>query len=561
MGPHIVKETLGFIFTIIYSLSLFMSPIASKYIIDNLTDIKNIENLYFGILLFFITCIIQPIIGFLKDIIFLKISENITYSLRRNLFKSILNAEMDFFFRIKQGEIVSRIINDCEMFSGFITNFFVNYVKNILTIILALSGMFYLSKKITITVVIIISIFITVTSITSRIFIKLSLIKQQNLDNLCVNLNHTIDLMDTIKGFALERKISNDFDIINLKNKKDNIKILKSQTIINNLSNALVLIMLSFIYGYGSVLVINKKLTIGTVVALGVYLQFLIQPIFELVNSHIGFKKIKPIINRIIEFSDIKNKNDINKIDIGKRLNIKGSLDIENLSFSYNNTSVLDNINININEGEMVAILGHAGAGKSTLINLILGFYTPTEGHIKLDNIELDNIDKMILRKNIGYIPQNIQLFNDSIKENIRCYNEEITESMIIEVCKTIDIHNFIINLDKGYDSIINEKISISGGQKQLIAIARALIKNPAMLICDEPTSSLDPENEEKIIKLIYSLKNKYTIILISHNISVAKNTDKIFIIKNGKLIEKGSHYLLTKNNGAYNQLLSLHKH
>lgn len=215
---------------------------------------------------------------------------------------------------------------------------------------------------------------------------------------------------------------------------------------------------------------------------------------------------------------------------------------------------------MNIKEKEMIAILGHAGAGKSTLINLILGFYVPTKGNIKVDNTNLIDIDKMILRKNIGYIPQNIHLFNDSIEENIRCYNEKITLSMIKEVCKKIGIHDFIISLDKGYQTIINEKLSISGGQKQLIAIARALVKKPVMLICDEPTSSLDPESADKIMNLIYSLKNRYTIIMISHNISAVKNTDKIFILKNGELIENGNHDLLIKNKSIYANMLSIHK-
>lgn len=541
-------------------MSLFLSPMASKYIIDNLVDIKSIDKLSFSILLFFVSCLIQPILSFCKNIIFLGISESITYSLRGNIFEFILNAEINFFSKIKQGEIVSRIMNDCEMFSGFITNFFVDYVKNILSIMIVLLGMFYLSSNLTIVVVAMLGIFIIIINRSSRFFIKLSLTKQKSMDNLCVNINHALDALDTIKSFTLENKIINDFDSVNLKNMRNNIKILKSQTIINSLSNALTLTILSFIYGYGSILVIKNELTLGAVVALGIYFQFLIQPIFELINSNVGFKKIRPIINRIIEFSTSKEKKEIYKTSIQEGYCIKGQLDIQNLTFSYNNAIVLNNISMNIKEKEMIAILGHAGAGKSTLINLILGFYVPTKGKIKLDNTDLIDIDKMILRKNIGYIPQNIHLFNDSIEENIRCYNEKITLSMIKEVCKKIGIHDFITSLDEGYQTIINEKISISGGQKQLIAIARALVKKPVMLICDEPTSSLDPESADKIVNLIYSFKNRYTIIMISHNVSAVKNADKIFILKNGELIENGNHDLLIKNKNIYANMLSIHK-
>lgn len=534
---------------------------ASKYIIDNLSNIKSMNKLYFSIFLFFLSCIIQPILSFLKDTIFFKISENITYSLRENIFNFLLRSENNLLAEIKQGEITSRIVNDCEMFSNFITNFFVNYAKNILTIIIATLGMMYLSIKITITTILMTSLFIIIINYASKCFIKLSLIKQQSMDNLCININHALYSFDTIKSFALEDKIINDFRIANFKNKENNIKILMVHTIINSFSNALTLIILSFIYGYGAILVIRDEFTLGSLVALGVYFQFLIQPIFELINSQVSFKKIIPIINRINEFSMENNKIDILTNSETRKMFIKGKLDIENVTFKYNDNFVLNNISISIKEKEMIAIIGHSGSGKSTIINLILGIYKPSKGIIKLDDVDINHINIRMLRKNIGYIPQNIQLFNDSIKENIRCYDEKITMTMIVDICKKIGIHDFISGLDEGYNTIINEKTNISGGQKQLIAIARALVKKPIMLICDEPTSSLDPESTDKVMKVIYSLKNRYTVIIISHDVSSIKSVDNIFVIKNGEIVENGTPDLLIKNNSIYSKMISIQKH
>lgn len=555
--PYLFMEFFGGIITILYAITVFVTPMASKYIIDNvMTKQKHI--LYYGILIFFVSCILQPILGLLKDYIFLNVSENIIFDIREKVFNSVLYANMEFFSTTKKGQIISRILNDCQAFGDFITNVFIIYIKDILSIIMVLVGMFYLSFKITsISLLMLIGFMLIISKISSS-FSDLSLKKQQNFDKLCIKINQAIDLIDTIKSFVIENKILSDFNSINNKNKQGNIKISKMQIIVNNSAQVLVVVIMSFIYGYGLILVSHKKLTIGTVIALGVYFQLLVQPFFELIGSYINLKKIYPIINRIIEFNDIIPDNFVQQLDSNVNLSLKGTLNLHNVHFMYNNerNDVLKDINVTINEKEMVAILGTAGSGKSTLINLIMGFYVPSQGVIKIDNNDMRYINKLALRKNIGYIPQNIQLFNDTIKENIRCYNDEINDSMIIQICKEIGIHHFIVSLEKGYDSIINEKTNLSGGQRQLIAIARALVRKPTILICDEPTSSLDIENENEIVKIIYNLKNKYTIILITHNVSIVENVDKILILKNGRLMEQGTHEELSKCYGMYSEFL-----
>lgn len=559
--PYFFMEFLGLIITIFYATSVFITPLASKYIIDNVVNSEQDNNLYNVIFIFFISCILQPVLGLIKDFIFLNISENIIYNIREKMFRCILYAEMKFFLNTKKGEIVSRVLNDCQMFGTFISNIFITYIKDILFIFMIVIGMFYLSFKITIISLSMLILFIFLIKKSGKVFSTLSLIRQNNFDNLCVKTNQTVELIETIKSFVVEKKINKDFSSTNLNNKNNNIRMMKFETIINNSAQGVVIIVVSFIYAYGLILVKHNYLTIGTVIALATYFQTLIQPMFELIGTYINFKKMRPIIKRISEFLNINSDNLMNKLRDNNSIELDGTVDLQNVSFNYENNKkyALQNISINIKNDEMVAILGTAGSGKSTLVNLIMGFYTPQKGVIRIGHINSNNIDKTILRKNIGYIPQNIQLFNDTIKENIRCYNYEISDLTIDKVCKEVGIYDFINSLEKGYDTIINEKVNLSGGQKQLIGIARVLAKNPSILICDEPTSSLDPENENEIVKNIYSLKNKYTIILITHNISIVKDVDKILVLNKGTLEQIGNHKSLVKQSGIYSQFLSKH--
>ncbi|KNF07555.1 ABC-type multidrug transport system, ATPase and permease component [Gottschalkia purinilytica] len=558
LKPYLRKELLGLFFTILYAIGSFLSPLASKYLIDNVIQVKNITNLYFGIMVFFVISFIQPIVGFFKDVIFLNISENITYDIRNDVFNSVLNSPIDFFSKNKKGEIVSRIINDCQILGEFITNFLVVYIKNILSIIVILIGMFYLSPKITGVTIIFLIFASLLIVLMGKVFRRLSLIRQKNYDKLCVKVNQMIDLIETIKSFVIEKKIKDNFQDINKKNKKDNIKIQKIHIIINNLINSVVIIVLCFIYGFGTIEVSKNNLTIGTVVALGVYFQMIIQPIFEVINNHISLEKIVPVLNRINEFTNIKLEDFEN--DINHKVVIYNDIDIQDVSFSYNDSWNLEYINMHIQKGNLIGILGQAGSGKSTLVNIILGFYEPKKGTILLDGISTNDLGKHSVRQAIGYVPQNIQLFNDSIRENIRCYNDKIDDEDIMQVCKKTGIHEFIMSLDKGYDTIINEKINISGGQKQMIAISRALAKDPSILIFDEPTSALDPKNEKEITSLISSLRGKYTLIIITHNISTVYNADNIFVLDKGKVLENGTHDELISKNGMYKKMFQYSK-
>ena len=239
---------------------------------------------------------------------------------------------------------------------------------------------------------------------------------------------------------------------------------------------------------------------------------------------------------------------------------IKGEILFKDISFSYSkNKEILKDINLKINAGESVALVGKSGVGKTTLSELIIGYYKPKKGKIFLDGVDISKLDLKWLREQIAIVPQDLNLFNDTLLNNLRYASPKASFKKVIEACKAASAHEFIIKLKKGYKTFVGENgIKLSMGQRQRIAIAMAFLKNPKILILDEPTSALDPESEEKVKKSIERLIKDRTTIIIAHRFSTIKKADEIIVLKNGRIVEKGNHFQLIKKRGEYYKLYSL---
>jgi ABC-type multidrug transport system fused ATPase/permease subunit len=233
---------------------------------------------------------------------------------------------------------------------------------------------------------------------------------------------------------------------------------------------------------------------------------------------------------------------------------LKGEIKVKNVSFAYkeDNKQSLSNINMTIPEKGLFAFVGHSGAGKSTLVKLLMRLYDPTEGTIHIGNISIKDLAVNKLRENISFVPQEINLFNTSVKDNIRCGNQAITDEDIVKVCKKLKLHEKISSLPEGYDSIISERVNLSGGEMQRLSIARALVKKPTIFVMDEPTAALDPENEFIIRETIEALSKEHIVLVIAHRISTIMNADKIFVFENGSIVESGNHNTLISKKGIY---------
>ena len=547
--PYMVLEILGLILTIIYTLAVFAAPMVSKYLIDEVLHTNSREKVYYGVGIFFAVCALQPIVGYFKDILFLNITENITFTIRERLFSKVIKAPLKFFDNTNRGDILSRIINDGRGASSFVTNLFVVFIKDVLLIIMILIGMIYLSPIITGSVLILFFLYFVLNMKLSKKFNQLSQKSQENFDLICTTINQSVNSITTIKSFQIEKEINEDFSKV-LKNAYEyNKKIGYLSTLLNNMTSIVVILSLCIIYGLGTLMVMENKATLGTLIALATYFQLLVQPVYELQNNNIQYQTTIPIFDRIYEYFEMA----IEKIEQSTGKEIKGRIDVKDVSFSYkDNVDVLNNINLQIPSKGLISLVGSSGSGKSTFVKLLLGLYKPTGGKIYISNEDIEKIGINALRKNISFVPQEIDLLNASVRENIICGNKSLTDNQIIDICKKVGIHDKFMSLPKGYGNIISERVDLSGGEKQRLGIARALIKNSSIVILDEPTSALDPENETNIRTLIEDIAKEKAVIVIAHKLSTILNSDRIVVFDKGKIVEQGTHASLIDKDGIY---------
>lgn len=535
--PYFLLEITGFLLTVLYTLAIFASPIVSQYLVDEVIITKSMNKLYYGIALFTIVCVFQPIFGYFKDIIFLRISESITLDIRIKLFERILSAPLTFFDKVKKGELISRIISDGRAASDFITNFFVIIIKNLLLIVLIIIGMFSISATITGIILVIFCAFIIINWKISKRFTNLSQQAQQNSDAICTNINQMAESVVTIKSFLAEKQtLEKYYDIVH-KTNKDNRSMGYLNALVNNISNILVVLSLGIIYGLGSLGVMNDQLTLGQVVALGLYFQLLVQPLYELIGSQSGIRKAVPIFDRLYEYFELKSEPCGSVVFPVPYENIS----VNQLSFTYaDGTKALTKVNMTLPKNGLVAFVGPSGSGKSTFVKMLLGFYRPEKGGICINSTPLMDIGVEQLRAKISFVSQDLSFLNMSIEDNLRSGNRYATYDEMVSVCSQVGLHEKIESLPGGYGSIINERVNFSGGEIQRLAIARALLKNPEIFIMDEPTSFLDNNNETKIKDILENISLKCLVIVVAHRISTIVNANKIYEFQNGVVRELG---------------------
>jgi ABC-type multidrug transport system fused ATPase/permease subunit len=535
--PYIPAEIAGLSLTMVYTSAVFAAPIVSKYLIDEVLPSHSQTKLYFGLIMFFFVCMLQPVAGYVKDIIFLNISENITYAIRKSLFAKIIQAPLQFFDRTPKGEILSRVINDGRSSSEFVSHLFVVMAKNILLIGMILGGMFFLSVQITVIVLAMFALFLFLNSKLSRKFTELSARAQRNFDSICTGINQMLDCIVTIKSFPMVDHVKGEFDKELHNTWLCNKKIGCLSILINNITGIITVFSLCIIYGLGMLLVMSGKTTLGTVMALGLYFQMLIQPVYELQSNNIEYQKTLPIFDRLYEYLELPGEEEPSN---PRRKVTGGEIVAENVSFAYHNQiEALDDINLVIPSRGLISLVGRSGSGKSTFIKLLMGFYIPTSGRISIGGQDLLEIGVGALRNMISLVPQEIDLFHCSVKDNIICGTSGVTDEAVVDLCKRLDLHGRISAFPEGYDSIISERANLSGGEKQRIGIARALIKNAPVLIFDEPTAALDPENENIIRNILEDIARERTVIVATHKLSTIVHSNQIIVFDNGKIVKE----------------------
>ncbi|MFA3782516.1 ABC transporter ATP-binding protein [Melioribacteraceae bacterium 4301-Me] len=504
----------------------------------------------------------KNIFGYLQSYFLSYVEQGVVKDLRNDAYQHLHKLPMSFFKSEKTGNLISRITNDVNMVQTSISAVFLNLLREPLNIIVFLGIAISISWKLTL-----FSIFVFPFSIGIISWIGIKLRKQSGLlqkkmADITTVLHETITGVKIVKAFGMESYENSKFREQTEKFFRLTLKIVRIRNTAAPLTEFLsVLAGIAIIYFGSRLVLIDKSLSAGEFLGFLFAIFQMMPPIKELSSVNNRIQESSAAADRIFEILDTEPmvKNIENPVIIK---NFNEEIKFNNVSFHYDDSDelVLDKVNFKVRKGEIIALVGSSGAGKTTLVDLIPRFYDPTEGNITIDNIDIRKIEIDSLRALMGIVTQETILFNESVRDNIAYGYKDYPLEKIIEAAKAANAHNFIMELPNKYDTIIGEKgTKLSGGQRQRISIARALLKNPPIMILDEATSSLDNESEVLVQEAIERLMKERTTFVIAHRLSTIRNADRILVLDKGKIVQDGKHEDLLKDQfGIYKRLYEL---
>lgn len=499
--------------------------------------------------------IVSSLFSYMQSYFIVEISTNISYNLRKRLMEKITHLPMDSLDENKRGDILSRITNDIDSLQNGITQAFLQMLTAIITIV----GVFLMMLSINIWMTLATIILVPISFLVIRLITKHS--QSYFLKQLVFKGSLNAQIEETFTGHDIIRAFNQEEESIEKFNQDNDMwfdQEWKSQ-FYSSLNGPLMNFISNFAYVIiailGAVLVLQKAIAVGDILAFFQYVQNFTRPIQQITRVMNLIQTAMAAIERIFEFLEFGDEENPSSKQIKE---IKEEITFENVSFGYNpNETIIKNLSFNVKKGDKIAIVGETGAGKTTIVKLLMRFYDIGKGEIKIDGVNIEEYDKNSLRSLIGMVLQDSWLFSDTIEKNIQYGKLDASKEEIIDASKQVYADNFIKQLPDGYKTELNEDSdNISHGQKQLLTIARTILSKKQVLILDEATSSIDTRTEKLIQKAMDKLMENRTSFIIAHRLSTIKNADKIIVIENGEIIEQGRHEeLLAKKGYYYNTL------
>ncbi|MBI9041204.1 ABC transporter ATP-binding protein [Lutibacter sp.] len=539
--PQFIKESLD---------------IAEDYRNGIVTDLSLVKaDLLNNILLIIGAALLSGFFTFLMRQMIIVTSRLIEFDLKNEIYAQYQRLSLNFYKKNRTGDLMNRISEDVtkvRMYFGPAIMYFMNMLVLFIVAILKMYDIDPVLTKYTLLPLPILSVSIY---ILSSIIHKRSTIVQQFLSKLTANAQEIFSGISIVKSYSIENKVIEDFTTLSDEAKDKNIEFYKAQALFFPLMVLLIGISNVLVIYIGGLRYIEGTITLGVIAEFIMYVNMLTWPVAVVGWVTSIVQEAEASQKRINEF--LKHQPEIVNTNLNSS-EIFGAIEFKNVSFTYDDTNIvaLKNVSFKIPQGETLAILGNTGSGKSTIINLIARLYDVDNGEILIDNKNIKDLNLDNLRQNIGFVPQEAFLFSDTIKNNIKFGDENASDEKIEKAAKDAYIHHNIIEFNQGYSTFIGERgVTLSGGQKQRISIARAIIKEPKILIFDDCLSAVDTETEEIILNNLYKVSKGKTTIIVSHRISSIKNADKILVIDNGAIIQQGTHNELVNIKGYYKEL------
>jgi ATP-binding cassette, subfamily B, putative efflux pump len=540
LKPFWVSELIILFLSFVAIAITMVNPYLLKLLIDDALVPKDSHLLVKLLVIMTLLSLFGVVINFLSSYYNALITSKIMMNLRAKVFKHILYLPQSFFSKNKIGDLVQKINNEVDVIRTFITESLLRLIKNLIMIIGYVTALCFLNYK------------LFLISIVAFPFVIISLKYFKPKIKLVTEETRKKD--SEILGFFIEKfhniKMIQSFNIYDNECHKLNgsleervrlgMEKVKWGTLSSSISGFLFALTMTIFFAGGGYFIINGTLTIGALFAFVNYLMFLMTPVRDMQSLYMDLIRVSVSMERVNEIFENKTIDAL-QVANPKPFLYSDKIIFKNVKFNYNEKEILKGINLTLEKGKTYSLVGASGAGKTTIINLLLKFYNPVSGSILIDDVPLQNIDIFDLRAKISYISQENQLFNDSIIENIRIGKIQCTEDEVVDISKKINIYNQIMLLDGTFNSRIGDQGSkISGGEKQKIAIARAFLKDADILILDEAFASLDSENEREILAALRKKFQSSTIIIISHRMSTIKEVDEVVFLSEGLIVEKG---------------------
>ena len=558
---------LGFFIIIIARILLLFTPgliresvnVIDEFRKGNIISIESVQTeLIQNIFLILLAAIAAGIFTFLTRQTIINVSRYVEFDLKNEIYTQYQKLSLSFYKKNHTGDLMNRISEDVSRIRMYFGPALMYSINTITLLIITFFYMYRQSPELTIYTISPLPILsYTIFKLSGIINIR-SRIVQESLSKLSSFSQEVFTGIQIVKSYAIQKNKSLEFDKLSKKNKDNQISLVKMQALFFPLMILLIGISnILVIYVGGKQYLSGEIENIGIIAEFIIYVNMLTWPVASLGWISSIIQQAEASQKRINEF--LKEKSEIN-YNLNGLKKINGSIEFKDVSFTYteSNIKAIDNISFKLNNRKSLGIIGVTGSGKTTLIKLITKIYNIEAGEILFDNNSINKYDLECLRKQIGVVSQDSFLFSDSIINNIRFGKEKATLKEVENVCKIAGIHNEIIKFSNGYETILGERgINLSGGQKQRICIARALIKEPKVLILDDCLSALDNETEEKIILSLKSILKNTTTIISSHRLSSVQNLNEIIVLDNGKIIQKGNHELLINQNGYYKDVYS----